>query len=297
MHVAVTAVGADRPGIAAAVATVLYEHGGNIEDSRMAILGGHFAMMLIVALPEAGDAAGLEAALAGPARTFDLIVAVRPVAEVSPEHAEGSPYIVTVYGADKPGIVARACETLAAHRVNITDLATRMVGGDDPVYVMFLEATLPAGADAAVVEADLKALAAELSVDVAFHPVEAETGIAAPQIGVAARAFCLDVSAHKRAKTNHGLVVMINPLVVASDGREVMREGCMSLPDLTANVGRAFALTVEGATPTGEPVRMDAEGFEARAFQHEIDHLSGLLFLDRVSSLLADVFPRKRYER
>ncbi len=122
-------------------------------------------------------------------------------------------------------------------------------------------------------------------------------GIAAPQIGVSARAFCLDVSGHRRAKTHHGLVVMINPLIVARDGREVLREGCMSLPDLTANVGRALAVTVEGTTPAGETVRIEAEGFEARAFQHEIDHLDGLLFLDRVSSMLADVFPRKRYER
>jgi len=175
MHVAVTAVGADRPGIAAAVSKVLYEHGGNVEDSRMAILGGNFAMMLIVALPASADAASLERALSGPAEAFDLIVAVRPVAEASPEHAEGTNYVVTVYGADKPGIVYRVCSTLASHRVNVTDLATRIVGEERPVYVMILEATVPAGADAAEVEADLKALSAELSVDVAFHPLEEET--------------------------------------------------------------------------------------------------------------------------
>jgi glycine cleavage system transcriptional repressor len=175
MHVAVTAFGADRPGIAAAVAKVLFEHGGNVEDSRMAILGGHFAMMLIVALPEGAEPSTLEGALAVPAAELELLVAVRPVAEISPEHAEGSPYIVTVYGADKPGIVYRVCETLAGHRVNVTDLATRVVGGEAPVYVMILEATVPAGTDAAAVEADLKSLASELAVDVAFHPVEAET--------------------------------------------------------------------------------------------------------------------------
>jgi peptide deformylase len=71
----------------------------------------------------------------------------------------------------------------------------------------------------------------------------------------------------------------------------------MSLPDLTANVGRAVRVTVEGTTPAGESLRIESEGFEARAFQHEIDHLDGFLFLDRVSSMLADVFPRKRYER
>ena len=175
MHVAVTAFGADRPGIAAAVAKVLFEYGGNVEDSRMAILGGHFAMMLIVALPDGSEPSTLESAMAAPARALDLIVAVRPVAEVAPEHAEGSPYIVTVYGADKPGIGDRVCQTLAGHRVNVPDLATRVVGGEAPVYVIILEATVPAGADAAIVEADLKTLAEEMAVDVAFHPVEAET--------------------------------------------------------------------------------------------------------------------------
>lgn len=175
MHVAVTAVGADRPGIAAAVAKVLYDHGGNVEDSRMAILGGHFAMMLIVALPAGTEARTLEDALAAPARALDLIVAVRPVEDAAAGRAPGSAYVVTVYGADKPGIVYRVTQTLAAHRVNVTDLATRVVGGDEPVYVMILEASVPAAADAAAVEADLKALSAELSVDVAFHPLDEET--------------------------------------------------------------------------------------------------------------------------
>jgi glycine cleavage system transcriptional repressor len=175
MHVAVTAVGADRPGIAAAVAKVLYDHDGNVEDSRMAILGGHFAMMLIVALPSGTEPSALEAALAAPAKALDLIVAVRPVEEASAEHRVGSTYVVTVYGADKPGIVYRVTQTLASHRVNVTDLATRVVGGDEPVYVMILEASVPATTDAAAVEADLKALSAELAVDVAFHTLDEET--------------------------------------------------------------------------------------------------------------------------
>ena len=122
-------------------------------------------------------------------------------------------------------------------------------------------------------------------------------GLAAPQIGESARAFCLDVSAHKKAATNHGLVVMLNPVVVARRGRAVMREGCMSLPDFTANVGRADEIVVAGVDPGFRPLRIEASGFEARAFQHEIDHCDGALFLDRVSSLTADVFPRKRYAR
>jgi peptide deformylase len=86
-------------------------------------------------------------------------------------------------------------------------------------------------------------------------------------------------------------------VIVGRKGRNVMREGCMSLPDLTANVGRAEEILVVGFDPEERPMLIEADGFEARAFQHEIDHCYGALFLDRVSSLASDVFPRKRYAR
>lgn len=175
MHVAVTAVGTDRPGIVAAVTKVLYEHGANIEDSRMAILGGHFAMMLIVALPERVDPGRLESALGGPARDLSLVVTVRPVAEASPEHAAGAPYVVSVYGADHPGIVYPVTEALAARNVNITELATRVVEGATPVYVMLLGVTLPATLDPSLLEADFKVLGVRLGVDLSMHPAEADT--------------------------------------------------------------------------------------------------------------------------
>ncbi len=120
-------------------------------------------------------------------------------------------------------------------------------------------------------------------------------GLAAPQIGVSKRAFALDVTGHKKTTTCHGLVVMFDPLIVETKGREVAREGCMSVPDLTANVGRALEIVVQGRTPEGELAVIATEGFEARAFQHEIDHLEGLLILDRVESLATDVFRRQNY--
>lgn len=173
MHVAVTAVGRDRPGIVAAVSKVLYDLGGNIEDSRMAILGGHFAMMLIVATD--ADPASLETGLATATRDLDLIVTVRHVEDAAAEHAAGEPYVISVYGADHPGIVYRVSAALAERRVNITDLATRVLDGEPPVYVMILEATLPSGLDAGVLETDLKRLGADVGVDVSLRPVEAET--------------------------------------------------------------------------------------------------------------------------
>ena len=120
-------------------------------------------------------------------------------------------------------------------------------------------------------------------------------GLAAPQLGVPLRAFALDVSVMKKPPPgNHGLVVLFDPQLVAADGSELRREGCLSVPDYTCDVRRATSVVVQGVTPEGEHRVVEAEGFEARAFQHELDHLDGLLVLDRVASR-SDIFPRKRY--
>jgi peptide deformylase len=121
-------------------------------------------------------------------------------------------------------------------------------------------------------------------------------GLAAPQIGVSQRVIAVDVTSHPKTTVCHGLVVLIDPVVIESSGREVGREGCMSVPDLTANVARATSIVVRGRTPEGEDRVIATEGFEARAFQHEIDHLDGLLILDRVESLTTDVFRRRVYK-
>lgn len=120
-------------------------------------------------------------------------------------------------------------------------------------------------------------------------------GLAAPQIGVGVRAFAMDVTGHRKARSCAGLIVMINPEIIDHDGSEAAREGCMSLPDFTGNVRRATWVRVRGETPEGAPMIVEADAFEARALQHEIDHLDGLLFLDRVVSKTADVFERRRY--
>jgi peptide deformylase len=120
-------------------------------------------------------------------------------------------------------------------------------------------------------------------------------GLAAPQIGISQRVFALDVTAHPKTTVCHGLVVMIDPVIVTSGGRTVGREGCMSVQDFTANVGRATSIVVQGLSAEGEEIVIATEGFEARAFQHEIDHLDGLLILDRVESLATDVFRRQTY--
>jgi peptide deformylase len=121
-------------------------------------------------------------------------------------------------------------------------------------------------------------------------------GLAAPQIGVSERVIVIDVSAHPKTTTSHGLVVMTDPMIVEAEGRTVGREGCMSVPDFTANVARATSVVVQGLSPEGDELVIATEGFEARAIQHEVDHLNGLLILDRVESLATDVFRRKTYK-
>lgn len=121
-------------------------------------------------------------------------------------------------------------------------------------------------------------------------------GLAAVQMGVARRAFCVDVSSHPKGNPNHGLVVLFDPELLLSEGSEVRREGCMSVPHFTADVRRALRVVLRGVDPDGVERVVSASGFEARAFQHELDHLDGRLILDRVASLRTDVFRRKVYQ-
>ncbi len=115
-------------------------------------------------------------------------------------------------------------------------------------------------------------------------------GIAAPQLGELVRVAVVDVSSHPKAETDNGELVLVNPRVVAEAGADIAREGCLSIPDLTANVRRSTAITVEHVGGT-----IHSSGFEARCILHEIDHLDGILFLDRVASIVDDVFRRKSY--
>jgi len=120
-------------------------------------------------------------------------------------------------------------------------------------------------------------------------------GLAAPQVGVPARLFSLDVTEHPRTRTCHGVLVLANPVLRSASRWERGREGCLSVPDLTGDVKRATRLVVQAVVPgTGDAVQIETDAFEARALQHEIDHLDGLLFLDRVAGAHA-LHPRQTY--
>ncbi len=141
------------------------------------------------------------------------------------------------------------------------------------------------------IDDDARALAADLVDTMRAHA--GCVGIAANQIGSLRRCVVVDVTGHRKARSSNGTIVLFDPEVVASSGADVAREGCLSLPDLTANVRRATDVEVRGITlePTTRVVVADA--FEARALLLEIDPLDGILFLDRVASLATDVFRRR----
>lgn len=170
---AVTAIGLDRPGIVAAVSGALLELDGNVEDSQMSILQGHFAVMLLVETPAGVDQAELAERLGRVRDELELeAVTVSPVGEgaapVEPSH------VVSVYGADSRGIVHSISAALAGHGVDITDLETKLTGTDDaPVYVMMLEIALGAAAEDEVQRA-LRDAAVKLGVEVTLRPLDSE---------------------------------------------------------------------------------------------------------------------------
>jgi peptide deformylase len=129
-----------------------------------------------------------------------------------------------------------------------------------------------------------------------MHAGPGSVGVAASQIGVTLRVCVVDVSKNRHGKeNNHGLMCMINPEITGRNGSATMREGCMSVPDYTGDVDRATAITLRFSEPDGTLREIDASGFEAVAIQHEMDHLDGVLFLDRVTSIKTGLFRRKSY--
>ena len=137
-----------------------------------------------------------------------------------------------------------------------------------------------------------RALAVDL-VDT-MRATAACVGLAAPQIGVDLRAFVVDVTGHRKARSCHGELVLFDPEVVRAGEPVLSREGCLSVPHFTGDVNRAGRVVVRGLTPEGAARTVEVDAFEARAVLHEVDHLDGLLFLDRVVSHDA-VFRRKVY--
>jgi glycine cleavage system transcriptional repressor len=168
---AVTVLGHDRPGIVADTTAALAALGGNLEDSTMTLLRGHFAMLLLVRTDAA--ASELEAALAGLTSDGRLTVDVRavPGPDDATPAAAGETHVLSVHGADRPGIVGALTGVVAAHGGNVTDLTTRLAG---ELYVLLAEVSLPVGADVRALDQALRGTADELGVEVSLRPLDTD---------------------------------------------------------------------------------------------------------------------------
>jgi glycine cleavage system transcriptional repressor len=163
--------GRDRPGIVAAVTRVLLDHAVNIEDAEMAILRGHFAVMLVLTSPDELDDAELRAGLEHAREAIPLeTVSLTEVPALGADRAEPS-HAISVYGADHPGIVHGVAQALAERGVNVVGLSTRVTG---ELYVMLLEVALPSTQDEADLEELLGRVAEEQGVDVSIRAVDGD---------------------------------------------------------------------------------------------------------------------------
>lgn len=172
-----TAVGPDRPGMAHAVAQILAEAGCNIEDTTMTRLAGEFAMILIVEPPPGLSFAALQSLLAPLESSHGLLLSSREIADEAPiaEHETEMPrFIVTAYGAERAGLLAKLTGVFATHSVNITDVQSR-VASAGTVYVMIFEVQVPLALEETALRAALNEAASEIGVTISLRPLEGET--------------------------------------------------------------------------------------------------------------------------
>jgi glycine cleavage system transcriptional repressor len=174
LHYAVSVVGKDQPGIVAGITKVLFRLGCNIADSSCTMLAGEFAMILIVSHPRPFSKGHLFEELKPVCEELGMSLAVRTLHndEVTRQEAVGEICMVSVYGADQPGIVYRVTSELAGRGINISDLNTKLVGTiDEPVYIMMLEAVLPEGETPETLETMLADLKNELNVEIGVRVI------------------------------------------------------------------------------------------------------------------------------
>jgi len=170
---ALSAIGRDRPGIVAEVTGTLLRHGVNIADSQMAILGGHFAMMLVLETSEATDLGALRADLERSCAKLELEAISLSEIDAAQARIDEPSHVVTLYGADHPGIVNAVTSALAERGVNITDLDTHLVGDEtDPAYMMILEVALPDGLSGNELEVFLRKVASEQKLELSVRALD-----------------------------------------------------------------------------------------------------------------------------
>lgn len=174
-NLAVSIIGRDRPGIVAGISRALLQTGCNIEDSSMTLLRSEFAMILIVSVPSGVAVDRVVTKLEAAARALGLSCSVRRLkpAEHAVEKQSGAPWVLSVYGADKPGIVHAVSGLLARRRINITNVQTKVTGSAGrPAYCMFLEIFIPARMAIPPLKKALAGAAARLNITVNLNPAD-----------------------------------------------------------------------------------------------------------------------------
>ena len=167
---AIAAIGEDRPGIVAAMGEALLAMGVNIDDSSMTILGGHFAMLLLVDGDVEADR--LQAGLAPVAQDFGLLLEVRSAEQHAFSGEDRDDYVIAAYGPDRPGLVTALAKVLADANINITDFGSRV--GEEGTFAMWFNVTLSTDDDTAQLDAALHEAGAAMHLDVRFYRAEAE---------------------------------------------------------------------------------------------------------------------------
>ncbi len=167
-----TAVGPDKPGMAHAVAQILFESGCNIEDTTMTRLSGQFSMILAVAPPQNASIDELTAKLESLRASHGLVVDVTPISEAKTEISDAPRYLLTAYGPENTGLLAHLTGILAHRSVNVTDVQTR-VASAGTVYIMLLEVELPPNLTPETLEAQLQNSAPSLQIS--LRAIEEET--------------------------------------------------------------------------------------------------------------------------
>lgn len=173
--VVLTGVGRDRVGIVAELAQVLFELGCNLLDSSMTLMRGEFALILMVELADGGSLVDLERELHALEEQLGMRIHVRELAPdelVESDSDEENHFIVSVYGADKPGIVARVTRELAARKLNITDVQTKSTGAASKVFLMILEVSAEASVSVGDVKQQLKSIGEQLEVDISVQQLD-----------------------------------------------------------------------------------------------------------------------------
>ena len=175
-RLSLSAIGKDKPGIVSSISKVLFELGCNIEDSTMTLLGGQFAVILLLSCPKNADVSKIKTKLKSSLKNLNLSISVNEVETPKKDKKNFGDYVIAVYGADKSGIVYSVSRYLADNKINITDVQTKISGNKkQKVYIMLLEVNVPKSLKIDEFKHYLHHLAEDLEVEIFINQADSTT--------------------------------------------------------------------------------------------------------------------------